>query len=45
LVVWTYEFRREIGPPSSVLRLALLPLFAVLAPVGRLAGFKSYYPA
>jgi len=37
LVVWTYEYRREIGPPSSLLRLALLPFFAALAPVGRLA--------
>jgi quercetin dioxygenase-like cupin family protein len=45
LVVWTYEYRREIGPPSFLLRLVLLPFFAALAPVGRLAGLKSHYRA
>lgn len=45
LVVWTHDFRQEIGPPSALLRLVSFPLFAALAPVGRVAGFKSSYPA
>jgi quercetin dioxygenase-like cupin family protein len=40
LAAWLHEYRREIGAPSSLQRLALAPLFAALAPVGRRAGFK-----
>jgi hypothetical protein len=40
LAAWLHEYRREVGPPSSFQRLALMPLFAALAPVRRLAGFK-----
>ena len=34
---WLHEYRREIGPPSALQRLALTPLFAALAPLGRRA--------
>ena len=41
LAAWMHEYRREIAPPSAAQRLALMPLFAALAPVGRRAGLKS----
>jgi quercetin dioxygenase-like cupin family protein len=41
LAAWMHEYRREIAPPSSLQRLALMPLFAALAPFGRRAGLKS----
>jgi quercetin dioxygenase-like cupin family protein len=41
LAAWMREYRREIAPPSAAQRLALLPLFAALAPLGRRAGLKS----
>jgi quercetin dioxygenase-like cupin family protein len=41
LAAWLHEYRHEVGPPSSLQRRALMPLFAALAPVGRLVGFKS----
>lgn len=41
LAAWMHEYRREIAPPSAGQRLALIPLFAALAPIGRRAGLKS----
>lgn len=41
LAAWMHEYRREVAAPSAAQRLALMPFFAALAPVGRRAGLKS----
>ena len=41
LAAWMREYRREAGPPSVFQRLALMPLLAALAPLGRKAALKS----
>jgi quercetin dioxygenase-like cupin family protein len=41
LATWLHEYRREIGPPTSLQRLAATPIFATLAPIGRLTGLTS----
>lgn len=41
LAAWMHEYRYEVAPPLAVQRVALGPLLAALAPLGRRAGFKT----
>lgn len=40
LAAWMHEYRDEVAAPSSIQRMALRPLLATLAPLGRRA-FKA----
>jgi quercetin dioxygenase-like cupin family protein len=42
---WLHEYRDEIGAPSAFQRVTLSPLVAMLAPLGRLTGYKSQHRA
>jgi mannose-6-phosphate isomerase-like protein (cupin superfamily) len=44
LFVMAHEYRREFGLPSAPVRAAAAPFVALLAAVGRAAGFRSRYP-
>lgn len=42
--VWAFAYRRDFALPTPAARAAALPILAVLAAVGRLAGYRSRYP-
>ncbi len=44
LAVLARDYRREFAPPSNLLRVVSGPPTAVLAWIGRRAGFRSQYP-
>jgi quercetin dioxygenase-like cupin family protein len=43
LAVWAFAFRREVALPSAVAQSLALPLVALVAAVGRRAGYQSRY--